>query len=122
MNQKTGFDPVANWQEMVQKWEQEVNNWSSKFTETEQFGATMSQATKMSMVAQKALNDRMESLLRSLNLPSKTQVEALGERLDAIEEAIERLRLSLEPGAQIPDAPSPVPAPSRTRKPPAAAQ
>ncbi len=119
MTQTPGFDPVANWQQMLQKWEQEVNSWSSKFTETEQFGAGMSQATKFSLVAQKALNDRMETVLRSLNLPSKTQVEALGERLDAIEESIERLRLALEPGGTIPEPPNPVVAPRRTRKPPA---
>jgi SMC interacting uncharacterized protein involved in chromosome segregation len=119
MNQKSGFDPVAAWQDMLQKWEIEVNSWSSKLTETEQFGAVMGQATKMSLVAQKAMADRMESVLRSLNLPSKTQVEALGERLDAIEEAIERLRLSLEPGAAIPEPRDAAPAPRRTRKPPA---
>ncbi|MFM5885263.1 MAG: hypothetical protein ACKOQ3_08075 [Novosphingobium sp.] len=119
MTQKPAFDPVANWQEMLQKWEHEINSWSGKLTETEQFGAVMGQATKMSLVAQKTLTDQMETLLRSLNLPSKTQVEALGERLDAIEEAIERLRLALEPGAAIP-APAPAAAePRRTRKPPA---
>jgi SMC interacting uncharacterized protein involved in chromosome segregation len=119
MNQKSTFDPVATWQDMLQKWEIEVNSWSGKLTETEQFGAVMGQAAQMSLVAQKALTDRMETLLRSLNLPSKTQVEALGERLDAIEEAIERLRLSLEPGAAIPEPPGAAPAPRRTRKPPA---
>jgi SMC interacting uncharacterized protein involved in chromosome segregation len=119
MTQKSAFDPVASWQDMLQKWEIEVNNWSSKLTETEQFGAVMGQASKMTLVAQKAMADQMESLLRSLNLPSKTQVEALGERLDGIEEAIERLRLSLEPGAAIPAPPSTAPAPRRTRKPPA---
>ena len=119
MSEKS-FDPTAAWAEFVQKWEHEINQWSGKFTQNEQFAALLGQATKVSMASQKALTDQMESLLRSLNLPSKTQVDALAERLDAIEEAIERLRLSLEPGATVAPPPPSAPAPRRTRKPPEA--
>ncbi|MFM5930505.1 MAG: poly(R)-hydroxyalkanoic acid synthase subunit PhaE [Novosphingobium sp.] len=117
MTKPTAFDPVATWQDMVQKWEHEINSWSGKFTESEQFSAVMGQATKASLYAQKAMAEHMESVLRSLNLPSKTQVEELAERLDAIEESIERLRLALEPGARIPEPESPRPSPRRSRKP-----
>ncbi|MDE2597077.1 MAG: hypothetical protein KGL44_09390 [Sphingomonadales bacterium] len=115
------FDPAAAWSDFVQKWEHEINSWSGKLTESEQFGAMMGQATKVQMATQKAMADHMESVLRSLNLPSKAQVDALSERLDAIEEAIERLRLSLEPGPAAAPARGPAPAPAlaprRTRKP-----
>lgn len=117
MSKPDQFDPVSAWQDMVQKWEHEINNWSGKFTESEQFSAVMGQATKASLYAQKAMAEHMESVLRSLNLPSKTQIEELAERLDAIEESIERLRLALEPGKAIPDPVEPRPAPRRSRKP-----
>lgn len=117
MSSKAPFDPVSAWQDMVQKWEHEINSWSGKFTENEQFSAVMGQATKASLYAQKAMAEHMESVLRSLNLPSKTQVEELAERLDAIEESIERLRLALEPGSTIPAPESPRAAPRRSRKP-----
>ena len=111
------FDPVAQWQEFVQKWEHEVNAWSGKLTEREEFSAIIGQATKMQFVAQKALTDRMEETLRSLNLPSKRQVDELGERLDAIEESIEKLRLALVPGATVAEPAPAAPEPKRSRKP-----
>lgn len=122
MTQKP-FDPVAAWQDMVQKWEHEINSWSNKMTESEQFSAVMGQATKVSLVAQRAFAEQMESLLRSMNLPSKAQVDSLADRLDAIEDSIDRLRLTIE--AQIPVASGSVSstgttvpaAPRRTRKP-----
>jgi polyhydroxyalkanoate synthesis regulator phasin len=117
MNQPS-FDPVAAWQQMVQSWEREINEWSGKVTSRDEFSAVMGQISTVSLAAQKALADRMENTLRQLNLPSKGQIDALAERLDAIEEAITRLRLALEPGATIPAAAS-APKPARSRKPPA---
>lgn len=122
---KQPFDPFelwsgARWQEMVQKWEQEINGWSGKLTESEQFGAMMGQMTKVQLVAQRAFAEQMESLLRNLNLPSKAQVEALSERLDAIEDSVDRVRLAVEALATKTEATPPPPEPRRTRKPPAA--
>ncbi|MBF9149490.1 hypothetical protein [Novosphingobium jiangmenense] len=123
MTQKS-FDPFeiwsgAKWQEMVQKWEHEINDWSGKVTENEQFGAMMGQLTKVQIVAQNAFAEQMETLLRNLNLPSKAQVDALSERLDAIEDSIERVRLAVEALATKTAATEAPPEPKRTRKPPA---
>ena len=123
MTQKS-FDPFeiwsgAKWQEMVQKWEHEINDWSGKVTENEQFGAMMGQLTKVQIVAQNAFAEQMETLLRNLNLPSKAQVDALSERLDAIEDSIERVRLAVEALATKTAATQAPPEPKRTRKPPA---
>lgn len=122
MTQKS-FDPFeiwsgAKWQEMVQKWEHEINDWSGKVTENEQFGAMMGQLTKVQIVAQNAFAEQMETLLRNLNLPSKAQVDALSERLDAIEDSIERVRLAVEALATKTAATEAPPEPKRTRKPP----
>ena len=111
------FDPVAQWQEFVQKWEHEVNAWSGKLTERDEFSAVIGQATKFQFAAQKALTDRMDETLRSLNLPSKRQVDLLAERLDAIEESIERLRLMLVPGATVSEHARSASEPKRSRKP-----
>lgn len=117
MSQKPAFDPAAAWADMVQKWEHEINTWSGKLTESEQFGAILGQATKVQIAAQRAFGDQMEGLLKQLNLPSKAQVEALSERLDAIEESLDRLRLSLEKSENASSAKEARPAPRRTRKP-----
>lgn len=113
---QTPFDLVATWQDMVQKWEHEINTWSGKLTESEQFGAMIGQATKVSLVAQRAFAEQMESVLRSLNLPSKAQVDAMTERLDSIEDSIDRLRLAIEGMQGNASAPA-TPEPRRTRKP-----
>lgn len=107
------FDPMAAWQDMLRQWEIQTNDWSGKLTETEGFSAAMNQLHKSTVLAQKTFAETTEKLLKSLNLPSKTQLDTVLERLDAIEEEIARLRLSLgqQPGAR--------PAPKRTRKPPA---
>ncbi|MDF8334561.1 hypothetical protein [Novosphingobium cyanobacteriorum] len=112
------FDPVAAWTDMVQKWEHEINSWSGKLTENEQFGAIIGQATKVQLVAQRAFGEQMDTLLRNLNLPSKAQVDQIGERLDAIEDSIDRLRLAIEAlaGKAAPPAAA-VKEPRRTRKP-----
>ncbi|MDE2561822.1 MAG: hypothetical protein KGL48_06185 [Sphingomonadales bacterium] len=111
------FDPVRAWQDFVQKWEIEINEWSGKLTESEQFSAIMGQATKLNLVAQKAWADQMESMLQALNLPSKVQIESLAERLDRIEDNIERMRLAMEQSGE-PEAAGAQPEPRRTRKPP----
>ncbi|CDO35318.1 MULTISPECIES: hypothetical protein [Novosphingobium] len=111
------YDPLAAWQKFVQDWELEINAWSGKFTESEQFSAIMGQATKMMLVAQRTVTDQLENVLQSLNLPTKAQVEGLSDRLDAIEDSIAQLRIALDKLAQDGPVPAGKPEPSRTRKP-----
>ncbi len=114
---KDSFDPMAAWQDLLRKWEVQTNEWSGKVTETEQFGAWMNGAAQMSLITQRAVAEQMEKILRSLNLPSKSQLDAMSERLDAIEEGIANLRAMMARDGVPP--PAPRPAPSRHRQPPA---
>lgn len=111
------FDPIASWQKMIQDWEVQMNALSGRLTESEQFSAILGQSSKMIVYAQKAMTEQAESLLQTLNLPSKSQVEALADRLDSIEDSIVQLRIALDKLAQGSD---PAPAtgePRRTRMP-----
>ncbi|MCJ2176957.1 hypothetical protein [Novosphingobium album (ex Hu et al. 2023)] len=113
----SAFDPIAAWQKMIQDWEAEINAWSGRLTESEQFSAVLGQTSKMIVVAQKAMTEQLEGLLQSLNLPSKTQVEALADRLDSIEDSIAQLRIALDKLAND-GTPTPVKTePRRTRVP-----
>jgi polyhydroxyalkanoate synthesis regulator phasin len=115
---KNAFDPMAAWQKMVQDWEHQINSWSGKMTETEEFSSVMGQMTKVMMVTQKQASDQMEAFIQSLNMPTKTQLEAMTDRLDAIEDSITQLRIALEKLPQQ-DAPAARKAePRRTRVPP----
>ncbi len=114
------FNPLAAWQGAIQKWEHELNAWSGQFTSSEEFGALVGQATKATVIAQKAMAEQTESVLRSLNMPSKSQIDEISERLAVIEDHLAQIRLQLgqsEKGAA-PQAAS-APEPRRTRRPPA---
>jgi len=107
------FNPVQAWQEVVQRWEHELNAWSGQFTKSEEFSAMIGQATKATVYAQKAMAEHTETVLRSLNLPSKSQIEELSERLAVIEDHIAQIKLQLGDGAPKPSGTEP----RRTRTP-----
>jgi len=56
----------------------------------------MNQMTKFSMAAQQQFDRQMEQFLKTVHLPSKTDIAAIHDRLAAIEEAVERLTTALE--------------------------
>lgn len=111
-------DPFAAWQKLVQDWEHQINAFSGKMTESEQFSAMLGQATKMMLVTQKTVSDHLEVVLQSLNLPSKAQIDAINERLDALDNGVEQIRIAIERMAQDEAPSSGAAEPSRTRKPP----
>ena len=112
------FDPIGAWQKFISDWEKQVNEASTRVTGTEEFSAAMNQMTKFSMASQQQFDRHMEQFLNTVHLPSKNDVEAINERLAAIEEAVERLtalisrdeRFSADAAAKAPAA--------RTRQPP----
>jgi ubiquinone biosynthesis protein UbiJ len=106
------FDPIATWQKFVSDWEKQVNEASARVTGTEEFSSAMSQASKFSIAARQQFDRQMEEFLKTAHLPSKSDVAAIHDRLAAIEDALEQLRLSLNRDQR------PAPAVARTRKPP----
>ncbi|QQN73410.1 poly(R)-hydroxyalkanoic acid synthase subunit PhaE [Croceicoccus sp. YJ47] len=110
--------PTDMWQEFVAAWEHEMNDWSTRVTQSEQFSAAMGQATKYSLVAQKAMTEQMEKMLQSMNLPTRNQIDELSERMAALEDGLERLRIAVE-REETPARPIARSEPKRTRKAPA---
>lgn len=109
------FNPVEAWQQIIQRWEHELNAWSGQFTKSEEFGALIGQATKATVYAQKAMAEQTEAVLRSLNLPSKSQIDEISQRLAVIEDHLAQLKLAAEGRKERNESPEP----RRTRKPPA---
>ncbi|WP_239806200.1 poly(R)-hydroxyalkanoic acid synthase subunit PhaE [Croceicoccus hydrothermalis] len=110
--------PTVLWQEFVAAWEQEMNDWSTRVTQSEQFSAAMGPATKYSVVAQKAMTEQMEKMLQSMNLPTRSQMQELAERMASLEDGLERLRIAVERD-ETPAKSIARNEPRRTRKPPA---
>jgi SMC interacting uncharacterized protein involved in chromosome segregation len=114
MPSKKPFDPTVEWQQFVQRTEHKINELSGKVTKTENFVKVVTQAGKLSTLGQRVISNRMESALKSLSLPSKSQVAGLADRLDRIEATLDRLRLAVEAQGETSD---PVPRPRRTLQP-----
>jgi hypothetical protein len=99
----------------VQKVEHAINRHSHKVTGTERFSAWMNRGSKLKIVISQVVSEQMGKYLRMMNMPSKEQIDQLGERLDALEESLEGLRRLMaraESEGQHPE-------PRRSRKPPA---
>jgi len=56
----------------------------------------MNQTTKFTAAARQHFDRQMEEFLKTVHLPSKADMAAIHDRLAAIEDAIEQLRLALD--------------------------
>lgn len=87
------------------------------------FTRAMHKALGASLLAARLRKQLQDDLFAALNLPTRTDVLALGERLQSLEDRIMALSIQLDrlgssrPSAQVL---LPLPSPPRTRKPPAA--
>lgn len=105
-------DPIALWRDMLDKWEKQANEAGNRLMGNEQFSGAMGKASTMPLQAQKLLGEFMAKYLATLNLPSRDDITALGERLSAIEDRLHKLTAAL--GAKTDQ---PFVSPPRTKKP-----
>ncbi len=106
------FDPIATWQKLVSDWEKQINEVSARVTGTEQYSQAMNQAAKIQTAARQHFDRQMEEFLKTVHLPSKSDMAAIHDRLAAIEDGIEQLRTALGRDNRRPAVPV-----TRTRKP-----
>ena len=116
-------DPAAIWRGFLGDLETGFNSFANKAMESEGFSRVMNQAGGASMAAQKALGEAMEKYLTGMNLPSRTQFIAMGERLQGIENQLVEIKAMLhqigQSGGAAEDGAAGVRKPPRTRRPPA---
>jgi ubiquinone biosynthesis protein UbiJ len=120
---EANFDPLSAWQKFISDWEKQVNEASARVTGTEEFGRAMSQVTKFSMAAQQQFDRQMEQFLKTVHLPSKSDIAAINDRLAAIEDTLERLTAAVNRDGRTGDAAPAADRPARiqvarTRQPP----
>jgi hypothetical protein len=115
-------DPAAIWRGFLGDLETGFNSFANKAMESEGFSRAMNQAGGASIAAQKALGEAMEKYLTSMNLPSRTQFIAMGERLQGIENQLVEIKAMLhqmgQDGGMADNAGGGVRRPPRTRQPP----
>ena len=78
-------DPVQLWHSMLAEMEKGFNAMATQVMGSEQFAKTAHQLTGASVGAQKTMGDMMEKYLLSMNMPSRSQMANMGERLQTIE-------------------------------------
>ena len=115
-------DPAAAWRNMLGEWEKNFNSFANKAMEKEDFAKAMGTATGAATTAQGVLGDVMQRYLSTLNLPSRAELAAIGERLVAMEAQLSHLTRLVQsiPGV-VDDTVSAPPKPARTRQPLSAA-
>ncbi|WP_221793405.1 hypothetical protein [Aquisediminimonas sediminicola] len=118
MESGKSFNPMAEWQKLVTKWEHQINDFSTKISQREEFSAMMNETSKVSLVAQKQFSEYMDKLLKTMHVPSLSKIGEINDRLDRIEESLDRIAQMLaNTGAAAPASKADAPAPARTRKP-----
>ena len=90
------LDPLALWRDAVAQWEKGLNDVAGQTLASSEFAKGMHGAMGTSLSAQKTFNDVMARYLTALNLPSRNEVAALGERLSAMESRLIRINTLLE--------------------------
>ncbi len=121
MADPSALDPFALWRDMVSQMEKGANEFANQATKSDQFTEGMNKAMSASLVAKKMADDVSTRYLTALNLPSRADIEALGERLLAIEDRLIGMSAAIEQlaGTKVSTrAVTPTAAPRRTRKPP----
>jgi polyhydroxyalkanoate synthesis regulator phasin len=119
MSEKSPFDPMAYFRDMVAEWEKITNDVGASITGTSEFTKVMHQASNAQLGARKAMQDMMAKTLAAANMPSRSELEAIGERLGAMEGQLARIEALLS-GTRVPGTETPPP-PRRTKRPPTAA-
>ena len=110
----TPTDPMMMFRDMVAQWEKMANEYGGQFLARPETAELMHKATAANLQVQSAMQGAMEKMLGAANMPTKTQVEALGERLSAVEATLARIEAKLNVGS---GSPSDAPRPTRARTP-----
>jgi polyhydroxyalkanoic acid synthase PhaR subunit len=113
-------DPSAVWRDWMTQSERQWNEFFNQMMGTEEFSQNMGRNLDVFLHFQKTMSEAMGPYLTAMNVPTRTDVLALGDRLlamenrlAAIEAQLSTLQASLEQGA----AAKPSAKPRRTKRP-----
>ena len=115
-------DPVQMWHSFLGDMEKQMNSFSNQAMGSEEFSRLMGQMTGASAGAKKAFGDFMEKYLAAMNLPSRSELIDLGERLHNIEGRLNDIMSLLQrvhADVASADGTGGTPRPPRTKRPPA---
>ena len=121
------IDPVAAWRDWMNQSERQWNAFLNEAMATDEFSRSMGRGMDMFLNAQGQMNEALGRIFTSMNIPTRTDVMAIADRLAAIEERLLSIEMQLNaarvngslPGQSVMSDAAPTPErPPRTRKPP----
>jgi hypothetical protein len=84
--------------DVVNQWEKLANEYGSQFLARPEAAQAMHSATAAGLQVQNAVQDAMTKVLSAANMPSKAEIEALGQRLTSVEASLARIEAILASG------------------------
>ena len=114
-------DPVAMWQHIMGEMEKGFNAFANQAMASPEFSKVVNQVGGATAGAQKQLGEMMEKYLVSMNLPSRTQLVGMAERIQNIEGQLNEIKAMLHQihhNSLAPEAGHGTPRPPRTKHPP----
>lgn len=104
-------DPLQLWRKAIAKLEAGGNSLANRTMDSSEFSSALHHMANLSLGMQKTFEKVLGTYLKRANLPSRTEVAALAQRLHGIEDKLDRLL-----PAEV--RPNKVAKPARTRVPP----
>ncbi len=113
-------DVTELWREWLTQTERQFNAFFNQTMNSEPFARNMSGYMEMTAALQNMVTDGMQRYLTFMNMPSRTDVNGLGETLRSIEDRLSRIEEMLQIAAEAVDMMDEEPRrePARTRTPP----
>jgi hypothetical protein len=113
------LDPFALIRGLVSRLEKGVNEYATPVMRSDGFAKGANRAMSAALLARKLARDLTQRYFEALNVPSRSDLLALNDRLQVLEDRMILIQSTLDRLAGEPVGIAALPAPARTRKPPA---
>lgn len=111
MTASSNLDPFDMWRQMLGKLEDNINTMANDSMSSEQFNRTLGQLSEVSTGMRQMFDKALDGYFKALRVPSRTDISALAERLDRIEDKVDSLASTIAGESR-------AARPARTRRPP----
>lgn len=95
------LDPLAMWRDWVANSERQWNGFLNNAMSTDEFSQSMGRMMDVYLNVQKQMNEVMGRFLQTVNLPTRDDILAVGERLSQIEDRLGRIEDTVQNAAAV---------------------
>lgn len=89
------FEPMRIWREWYQESEKQWSDAASQFLANDQVAKSTGKYAQEAMHLQRMFNESMAQFLTTLNLPARTDIQALSDRIGQLEDGITGLQVEV---------------------------